>query len=62
MFIENNFIGNNNDVIEITSSDTVSLLLERSGIDGIKVHLPFSFDIGNLKEMKNFIYLKNYRR
>ena len=54
MFIENNFIGNNNDVIEITSCDTVSLLLERSGIDNIKVHLPFSFDIGNLKEMEEF--------
>ena len=54
MFIENNFIGNNPDVIEITSSDTVSLLLERSGIDGIKVHLPFSFDIGNLNEMEEF--------
>lgn len=54
MFMDNNFIGNNTDIIEITSSDTVSLLLERSGIDGIKVHLPFSFDIGNLKEMEEF--------
>lgn len=54
MFIDNNFKGNNTDVIEITSCDTVSLLLERSGIDGIKVHLPFSFDIGNLKEMEEF--------
>lgn len=54
MFIENNFIGNNEDIIEITSSDTVSLLLERSGIDNLKVHLPFSFDIGNLKEMEEF--------
>ncbi len=54
MFIDNNFIGNNTDIIEITSCDTVSLLLERSGIDNIKVHLPFSFDIGNLKEMEEF--------
>lgn len=54
MFMNNNFIGNNTDVIEITSCDTVSLLLERSGIDNIKVHLPFSFDIGNLKEMEEF--------
>ena len=54
MFMDNNFFGNNTDIIEITSSDTVSLLLERSGIDGIKVHLPFSFDIGNLKEMEEF--------
>lgn len=54
MNIDNNFVGDNNDIIEITSSNTVSLLLERSGIDGIKVHLPFSFDIGNLKEMEEF--------
>ena len=54
MFTDDNFIGNNTDIIEITSSDTVSLLLERSGIDGIKVHLSFSFDIGNLKEMEEF--------
>lgn len=54
MFIDNNFKGNNTDIIEITSSDTVSLLLERSGIEGIKVHLPFQFDIGNLKEMEDF--------
>ncbi len=54
MFIDNNFKGNNTDILEITSSYTVSLLLERSGIDGIKVHLPFSFDIGNLKEMEEF--------
>lgn len=54
MFMDNNFIGNNTDIIEITSSDTNSLLLERSEIDNIKVHLPFSFDIGNLKEMEEF--------
>ena len=54
MFMDNNFIGNNIDIVEITSSDTVSLLLEKSGIDNIKVHLPFSFDIGNLKEMEEF--------
>lgn len=54
MFLENNFIGNNTDIIEITSSITVSLALKRVGIDNIKVHLPFSFDIGNLKEMQEF--------
>jgi len=50
-----NFDGNNNDIIEIVSSDSKLGLLKRSGNENIKVCLPLSLCIGKLDSLTPFI-------
>ncbi len=49
-----NFVGINNDIIEIVSSDSAFGLLKRSGNENIKVCLPLSLSIGKLGSASPF--------